>query len=75
MKEKTEHHAFEEIISMKETDQINRKNYAGKNRLIWGVEGGAKKTKRKKRPTHLELVSVETLEDIFINQEQDPMKK
>lgn len=61
--------------SMKETDQINRKNYAGKNRLIWGWGWAKENLKKKKRPTHLELVSVETLEDIFINQEQDPMKK
>ena len=36
---------------------------------------GKRELKKKKQPTHLELESVETLEDIFINQEQDPMKK
>ena len=45
-----------------------------KNRLIWR-EGAKENLKKKKTHTHLELVSVETLEDIFINQEQDPMKK
>lgn len=52
---------------MKEGDQINRKKWPEKNRSILGEE---RETLKKNTP---QLVSAETLEDIFVNQEQDVM--
>lgn len=66
-----DHHAFEEILqNERERPKKQKKMTLEKNRLIWG-----NKRELKKKKTCLELVSIETLEDIFINQEQNPMKK